>query len=69
MAADAQDWDGSSGVLPSIRYRYPWLRNIFADGGYAGKKLRYVLVKIGKWKVQIVRRTDKIKGFELLPRR
>jgi hypothetical protein len=24
----------------SIRSLYPWLRHIFADGGYAGEKLR-----------------------------
>ena len=68
-AADVQDRDGATRVLRSIRYSYPWLRHIFADGGYAGKKLKTALVKIGKWKLQIVRRTDKVKGFELLPRR
>jgi transposase len=68
-AADVQDRDGATRVLKSIRYSYPWLRHIFADGGYAGKKLKTALVKIGKWKLQIVRRTDKVKGFELLPRR
>jgi len=26
-------------------------------------------IKVSKWKLQIVRRTDKTKGFELLPRR
>jgi len=68
-AADVQDRDSATRVLKSIRYSYPWLRHIFADGGYAGKKLKTVLVKIGKWKLQIVRRTDKAKGFEILPRR
>jgi len=55
-AADVQDRDGASRVLTFIRYHYPWLRHIFADGGYAGKKLRLALVKIGKWKLQIIRR-------------
>ena len=39
-AADIQDRDGAVSVLASIRSLYPWLRHIFADGGYAGDKLR-----------------------------
>src|SRR5882757_5124998 len=38
--ASIQDRDGAPCVLASIRSRYPWLRHIFADGGYAGDKLR-----------------------------
>src|SRR5450755_4699510 len=38
--AGIQDRDGAPCVLASIRSRYPWLRHIFADGGYAGEKLR-----------------------------
>ena len=68
-AVDVKDRDGASRVLTSIRYRYPWLRHIFADGGYAGKKLKSALAKIGKKKLQIVCQTDKAKSFELLPRR
>ena len=34
--ADIQDRDGAPVVLNSIRYAFPWLRHIFADGGYAG---------------------------------
>ena len=41
----------------------------FADGGYAGPKLNGRLAKIGKWTMQIVKRPDAAKGFELLPRR
>ena len=39
-AADIQDRDGAVEVLASIRALYPWLRHVFADGGYAGDKLR-----------------------------
>ena len=46
-AADIQDRDGAPDVLASIRYRFPWLRPVFADGGYAGEKLRAALTKIG----------------------
>ncbi len=68
-AANVQDRDGAPGVLAAIRHRYPWLRHVFADGGYAGKKLRAALARMGKWTIQIVKRTDKAKGFEVIPRR
>lgn len=38
--ADIQDRDGAAKLLATIRRLYPWLRHIFADGGYAGDKLR-----------------------------
>jgi hypothetical protein len=34
--AGIQDRDGAPCVLASTHSRYPWLRHIFADGGYAG---------------------------------
>ena len=45
------------------------LRHIFADGGYAGPKLREALKQIGSWTVQIVKRSDAAEGFKVLPRR
>lgn len=68
-SADIQDRDGAPVVLASIRQSFPWLRHVFADGGYAGKKLRGALTKIGKWTLEIVKRSDAAKGFKLLPRR
>ena len=68
-AADIQDRDGAVSVLASIRSRYPWLRHIFADGGYAGDKLRVALTKLGQWTVEIIKRPDAARGFEVLPRR
>jgi transposase len=47
--ASIQDRDGAPCVLASIRSRYPWLRHIFADGGYAGDKLRKALKRIGEY--------------------
>ena len=67
--ADIQDRDGAVGTLASIRKLYPWLRHIFADGGYAGDKLKTALAEVGQWTVEIVRRCDTAKGFVLLPRR
>lgn len=68
-AADIQDRDGAVDVLAAIRHRFPWLRHIFADGGYAGDKLRGALASMGQWTVEIIKRSDTSKGFEVLPRR
>lgn len=68
-SADIQDRDGAATALKTILRRWPWLRHIFGDGGYAGPKLRAALRKVGKFTLQIVKRTDKAKGFEVLPRR
>jgi putative transposase len=68
-AADVQDRDGAPAVLKAIRYRFPWMRHVFADGGYAGPKLRKALVGFGDWTVDIIKRPDDTKGFEVLPRR
>ena len=67
--ADIQDRDGAPGVLASIRNSFPWLRHIFADGGYAGEKLKTELKGKGDWTFEIIKRSDSAKGFELLPRR
>src|SRR5215210_6688837 len=67
--ADIQDRDGAPLLLAEIIHRFPWLRHLFADGGYAGDKLRDALTKIGKWTVEIIKRSDAAKGFEVLPRR
>ncbi len=68
-SADIQDRDGAPELLKSIRYAFPWLRHVFADGGYAGPKLRGALDKIGDWTIEIVKRSDTAKGFEVIPRR
>lgn len=68
-SAGIQDRDGASNVLEAVAKRYPMLRHIFADGGYAGPKLREALKQIGRWTVQIVKRSDSAGGFEVLPRR
>ncbi len=67
-AADVKDRDGAPDLLKSMRTSYPWLRHVFADGGYAGLKLEVALAKLGKRTLAIIKRSDAAKGFELLPR-
>ena len=66
--ANVQDRDGAPDLLASVRNLYPWLRHVFADGGYAGK-LKGALEGLGNWTIEIVKRSDAAKGFILLPRR
>jgi hypothetical protein len=37
--ANVQDRDGAPDLLASVRNAFPWLRHVFADGGYASVKL------------------------------
>ena len=67
--ASVQDRDGAVPLIASMRRLYPWLRHLIADAGYAGPKLKQALRKLGTWSVEIVRRSDHAKGFELLPKR
>ena len=57
-AADIQDRDAAPDVLKAIRYRFPWLRHVFADDGYAGEKLRTALAGKGNWSIEIIKRSD-----------
>jgi transposase len=68
-AADIQDRDGAPDLLAGACDAFPWLRHVFADGGYAGDKLRNALKVLGVWTIEIIKRSDAAKGFVLLPRR
>lgn len=67
--AGVQDRDGAPALLASMQDAFPWLRHVFADGGYAGDKLKDALAGLGDWTIEIVKRSDCAKGFVLLPRR
>lgn len=68
-SAGIQDRDGAVPTLQSIRRFYPFLRHIYADGGYAGDKLKNALKDKGDWTIEVIRRCDNLKGFKVLPRR
>ena len=44
------------------------LRRIWADGGYAGKLVEWVQ-EVCHWVLEIVKRTDDVKGFVVIPHR
>lgn len=66
--ADVQDRDGAELVLEGLAGQFPRLRKVWADGGYAGQ-LREKVKAWGQWVLEIVKRSDKAQGFEVLPHR
>ena len=67
--ANVQDRDRAPDLLKSIATTCPLLRHVVADGGDTGPRLRGALAKIGRWTLQIVKRSDPAQGFEAIPRR
>jgi putative transposase len=69
--ANIQDRDGARMLLTLIRDTYLRIQLIWADGGYAGKLIQWVfsLRETNKLRLEIVKRSDAIKGFYVLPRR
>src|ERR1700683_4141703 len=53
--ANVQDRDGAPALLERARDLVPWLRHVFADGGYAGDKLKEALKDHGEWTIEIVK--------------
>jgi putative transposase len=67
-AACIQDRDGAKLVLERAKGKFPRLALIWADGAYGGKLVEWVKT-ICSWVLEIVKRTDDVKGFKVLPRR
>ena len=71
-AASVQDRDGAALVLDQLDEPLGGIQCIWADGGYAGDKLRgWMQQRFGErpLRVEIVRRNAAQKGFAVLPRR
>ena len=66
--AQVQDRDGARLVLAKARAVWTRLLLIWADGGYTGSLVTWTLSACG-WFLEIVKRSDGAKGFELLPHR
>lgn len=68
--ADIQDRDGGVLVLETLFGLFPFLRKLFADGGYQGPQFQKALARIlPQLTTAIVKRSGCAKGFEVLPRR
>jgi putative transposase len=67
-AASLQDRDGAKLVFAKIKGQFTRLKLIWADSAYAGQLVEWVKNTCG-WLLEIVRRNQGVKGFQLLPRR
>jgi putative transposase len=69
--AAVQDRDGAKPLIRLLALMYGRLQIIWADGGYLGALVAWVksLRPFGKLHLEIVRRSDSLKGFKVLPRR
>lgn len=69
--ADVQDRDGARLLLNVLTFALGWIKLIWADGGYAGKLVEDVagIARHRRVRLEIVKRSDDIKGFKVLPKR
>jgi putative transposase len=70
-AANVQDRDGAKRLLSMLRHWFTRLRLMWADGAYAGVLETWVslLRRSRKVRLEIVKRSDHVKGFVVLPKR
>ena len=68
--ADIQDRDGGILLLASLIGMHPFLQKLFADAGYRGPKFQKALARtLPRLEVEIVKRSDHVKAFAVLPKR
>ena len=68
-SAGTQDRDGAALVLDKIRTRFPWLELVWADGGYNARQVDQAVARVPDLRIEIVKRSDDMTGFVVLPRR
>ena len=57
-------------LLSTLFGLFPFLKKLFADGGYQGPQFEQAVAKIlPELQVEIVKRCDQPKGFKILPKR
>ena len=57
--------------MSTLTSNFGWLKRIWADGGYSGKLVEEVaqIQRHRQIDLEIVKRSDEIKGFKVLPKR
>ena len=69
-AADIQDRDGGAMLMGTLFGLYPFLLKLYADGGYQGPVFQNAMKDImAQVNVEIVKRSDQVAGFVVLPKR
>jgi len=69
-SASVQDRDGGILLLSTLFGMFPFLKKLFADSAYGGPIFHTALASVLPClDIEIVRRSDKVKGFVALPKR
>jgi putative transposase len=71
LPADVQDRDGAKSVLNSLKAPFVHVRKVWADGAFAGQLVDWVagLRSRRPVELEIVKRSDQARGFEVIPKR
>ena len=68
--ASTPERDGAQALLTRVLGWFTWLRLMWVDGGYSGETFAQWVQEIRpKLKVEVVKRSDDVQGFVVLPRR
>ena len=68
-AANIQDNHGAVPLLAALRRTFPRLRYVVADRVYRGDKLRKAIAPFGRWRIEIVTRSEQTGTFKPEPKR
>jgi len=69
LSASVQDRDGAQMLFSQVRQVLSRLQKVWADAVYSGPQLGDWVKEKCHWVLEIVKRTDDLKGFVLLPKR
>ncbi len=68
--ANTPERAGAMALLASVLPHFTWLRKLWVDGGYTGADCAaWVKTQRPKLEVEVIKRTDDVRGFKVLPRR
>jgi transposase len=68
--ASIAEREGAQGLLGRTLAWFTWLRLLWVDGGYSGPAFaEWVKTLRPKLEVEVVKRSDDVQGFKILPRR
>jgi transposase len=69
-SANVQDRDGGILVMATLFGQFPFLKKLFADSAYQGPEFQAAMKRtLPHVDVEIVKRSDKLKGFIVLVKR
>ncbi|MFE5113685.1 IS5 family transposase [Streptomyces sp. NPDC056663] len=67
-AGDVTDRQAATDLLPALANRFPTVTKLWAHGGYTGTLITWALAAL-HLVVTVIKRTDDVSGFVVLPRR